>query len=173
MGRRLRIDPGGIVYHVINRRVGRETIFADAPDYSAFEKVIEQACQRIPMRILAYCLMPNHWHLLLWPHADGDLRRFMQWLSVTHTHRWHAHRRSAGQGPLYQGRYRSFPVQDDAHVRTVARYVERNPLRARLVRQAENWQWCSLRPAGVAPARREVAGQAAGRLAGSRERTRR
>jgi putative transposase len=96
------------------------------------------------MRVLAYCLMPNHWHLLLWPQRGRDLSTFMQRLTVTHMRRWHAHRGTTGTGPLYQGRFKSFPVQDDAHLLSVGRYVERNALRARLVRRAENWHWCSL-----------------------------
>jgi hypothetical protein len=88
------------------------------------------------MRLLAYCLMPNHFHLLVWPRADGDLSQFLRWLTVTHTQRWHAHHRTAGTGHLYQGRFKSFPVQSDEHFLTVCRYVERNALRANLVGRA-------------------------------------
>ncbi len=96
------------------------------------------------MRTLAYCVMPNHWHLVLWPRRDGDLSRFMAWVTLTHTQRWHAHHHSAGTGHLYQGRFKSFPVQSDDHFLTVCRYVERNPLRAGLVVRAEEWRWSSL-----------------------------
>jgi len=65
-------------------------------------------------------------------------------LTLTHTQRWHAHRHSAGRGHLYQGRFKSFPVQDDEHFYTVCRYVERNALRANLVQRAEDWCWGSL-----------------------------
>ena len=85
------------------------------------------------MRLLAYCLMPNHFHVLLWPREDGDLSRFMSWLTMTHTQRWHAHHRTAGTGHLYQGRFKSFSVQSAEHFLTVCRYVERNALRANLV----------------------------------------
>jgi putative transposase len=88
--------------------------------------------------------MPNHWHLLVWPRKDGELSRFVGWLTLTHTQRWHAHRQSTGEGHLYQGRFKSFPVQDDEHYYTVARYVERNAQRAKLVHRAEQWQWSSL-----------------------------
>jgi putative transposase len=88
--------------------------------------------------------MPNHWHLLLWPQHDGDLSRFMAWITLTHTQRWHAHRGSAGEGHLYQGRFKSFPVQEDDHYYSVCRYAERNALRAKLVTRAERWRWCSL-----------------------------
>src|SRR3989454_4275923 len=91
----------------------------------------------------AYCLMPNHWHLLLWTRSDGELSEVMRWITVTHTQRWHAHRHSSGTGPVYQGRFKSFPVQTDECFITVARYVERNALRAKLVGRAEEWRWSS------------------------------
>ncbi|HLN26134.1 MAG TPA: transposase [Gemmataceae bacterium] len=142
--RRLRCASGGFAYHVLNRAVGRGTLFDKSADYAAFEKVLRQAQDWQPMRLLAYCAMPNHWHLLLWPHADGDLSEFMRWLTVTHTQRWHAHHHTSGTGPLYQGRFKSFPIEADEHLLTVCRYVERNPLRAGLVRQAQAWRWGSL-----------------------------
>ena len=100
MGRALRADLGGYVYHVLNRGVGRATLFAKSGDYLAFERVLEEAQQRCPTRLLAYCLMPNHWHLVLWPEHDGQLARFVGWLTLTHTQRWHAHHHSAGSGHL-------------------------------------------------------------------------
>jgi len=100
--------------------------------------------QRTPVRLLAYCLLSNHWHLLLWPRADGELSEFMRWLTLTHTQRWHANRHTSGTGPIYQGRFKSFPVQSDEHLLTVARYIERNPLRAGMVEHVEQWQWSSL-----------------------------
>jgi putative transposase len=96
------------------------------------------------MRVISYCLMPNHWHLVLWPSRDGQLSRYMQWLTTTHMRRWHAHRGTRGTGPVYQGRFKSFPIQQDRHFLAVCRYVVRNPLRAKLVRRAENWPWSSL-----------------------------
>src|SRR6266850_1096513 len=96
------------------------------------------------MRVLAYCVMPNHWHLVLWPRADGDFSHYVGWLTLTHTQRWHAYQHTVGTGHLYQGRFKSFPVQTDEHVLTVCRYVERNPVRAGLVPQAEHWRWGSL-----------------------------
>ncbi|MGB7158740.1 MAG: transposase [Tepidisphaeraceae bacterium] len=144
MARPIRIVQDGGVYHVLNRRVGRLPLFETDDDYAAFERVIDEACGAVPMRVLAYCLMPNHWHQVLWPRRGADLSRFMQRLTVTHMRRWHAHRGTTGSGPLYQGRFKSFPVQDDRHLLTVGRYVERNALRARLVHRAERWRWCSL-----------------------------
>src|SRR5271154_5225220 len=107
MPRRHRISAGGGVFHIINRRVGRMNIFGDEPEYEVFEQILAEACQRVAMRVVGYCLMPNHWHLVLWPRRDGDLSKFMQWLTVTHTRRWHVARRVIGQGALYQGRFKS------------------------------------------------------------------
>lgn len=144
MPRRGRSAPGGRVYHVLNRANGRRTLFGKDADYAAFERVLEQAVDRLPMRVLGWCLMPNHWHLVLWPEADGQLSAFMQWLTVTHAQRLHAHRHDAGGGHVYQGRFKSFPVQEDEHFLILMRYVERNALRAGKVERAEDWQWSSL-----------------------------
>jgi putative transposase len=144
MPRRPRIATGGLVYHVLNRRVARLPLFETERDYVAFERVLEESIARTGIRLSAYCVMPNHWHLLLWPRTDDELSETLRWLTVTHTQRWHAAHRTAGSGPLYQGRFKSFPVQTDEHFLTVARYVERNALRANLVRRAENWRWGSL-----------------------------
>ncbi len=144
MPRRLRNADGGIVYHVLNRGVGRMTLFDKPADYEAFERILGEAVERTRIRLLGYCLMPNHWHLLLWPRHDGELSDAMRWLTVTHSQRWHAHRDTAGSGPVYQGRFKSFPVQSDDHFLTVARYVERNPVRANLVKRAQDWHWSSL-----------------------------
>jgi putative transposase len=144
MGRPLRAAAGGVIYHVLNRAIARSQIFEKRGDFDAFERVLGEAHSRMPIRILAYCLMPNHWHLVLWPFHDGELTRFMTWVTLTHSQRWHAHHQSAGSGHLYQGRFKSFPVQADDYLLTVCRYVERNALRAGLVRRAEDWRWSSL-----------------------------
>ena len=133
-----------MVFHVLNRGNGRMRIFDKEPDYLAFEKVLAQTLAMIPVRLLGYCLMPNHWHLVLWPRQDGELGRFMQRLTITHVRRWHEHRHSVGGGHVYQGIYKSFPIQSDGHLLTVLRYVESNALRAGLVRRAERWAWSSL-----------------------------
>ncbi|MCA1684605.1 MAG: transposase [Planctomycetia bacterium] len=145
MSRPPRAAEGGLVYHALNRANARLAIFDDAGDYDAFLRVLGEAGDRHRMRLLAYCVMPNHFHLVLWPRLDGDLSHFMRWLTMTHTQRWHAHRHSAGTGHLYQGRFKSFPVQDDGHLMTVCRYVERNALCAGLAPRAEDWPWGSLR----------------------------
>lgn len=144
MPRRPRIATGGLAYHVLNRRVGRLPLFESPADYAAFEAILQAAHEQTRLRIAAYCLMPTHWHLVLWPRHDGELSEVMRWITVTHSQRWHAHRETGGSGPVYQGRFKSFPIQTDAHFLTVARYVERNALRARLARRAEAWRWSSL-----------------------------
>ncbi len=144
MARRPRTALGGLAYHVMNRVSGKQDLFEDSGDYEAFERVLSEARERERMRVCAYALMPNHFHLVLWPRGDGDLSRFMQWLTMTHTQRWHAHRHNVGHGHLYQSRFKSFPIQTDEHFLKVCRYVERNALRARLVERAEDWVWGSL-----------------------------
>lgn len=144
MPRSLRVAPGGMVFHALNRRVDGGEIFRCDDDYVAFEKALEEALSYVPMRICAYCLMPNHWHMVLWPECDGELSRFVHRFSSTHTARWKTHNDAWGDGYLYQSRFKSFPVQSDEYYITVVRYVERNALRANLVGRAEQWQFSSL-----------------------------
>jgi putative transposase len=145
MPRSARQAPGGLVYHALNRGVARLPLFEKPADYDAFERVLAEALDRQPIRILAYVLMPNHWHFVLWPEGDHDLTTFCGWLTHTHTMRWHAHYHTSGTGHLYQGRFKAFPVEAGDPFYTVCRYVERNPLRAGLVTRAEHWRWSSLR----------------------------
>ena len=128
---------------MINRGNGRAGVFHKDGDYQAAVNLIQAASERLPMRVLAYCLMPNHFHLLLWPRNDGDLSRWMQWFTTAHVRRYHAHYGTSGH--VWQGRFKAFPIQKDGHLLTVLRYVERNPLRADLVDRAEDWPWSSLR----------------------------
>jgi REP-associated tyrosine transposase len=133
-----------MAYHALNRGVGRMLLFEKDADYLAFERVLAETLELRAMRLCAYCLMPNHWYLLLWPREDGQLGAFMQRLGITHVRRWQEHRHVVGTGHVYQGRYKSFAVQDDVHFLRVCRYVERNALRAGLVERAEGWRWSSL-----------------------------
>jgi len=129
-----------MVFHVLNRGVGRMQIFDRAEDYAAFQRVVEETLRVSPIRIVAFCWMPNHWHFVLWPRYDGDLSAdFMQRMANMHTQRWQRAKRKVGYGHLYQGRFKSFPVETDDHFYTVVRYVERNALRAGLVARAEHW----------------------------------
>ena len=144
MSRQARVAPGGLVYHVLNRSVGKMKMFRREGDYEAFLRIVAETQERHPTRLLSLCVMPTHWHFVVWPRADGELTNFFRWLTHTHAMRWRASRHTLGYGHLYQGRFKSFPVQTDAHLRVVCRYVERNPLTAGLVRGAEQWQWSSL-----------------------------
>lgn len=135
---------GNVVYHILNRANGREQIFKKEKDYEAFMKILMEAKEKYPMRILSFCIMPNHWHFVLYPKAGEDLSNFMRWITHTHTQRYHSHYKSIGYGHIYQGRYKSFPIEKDNHFLQVCRYIERNPLRAKLVKKAQNWKWSSL-----------------------------
>lgn len=144
MPRTARVAPGGMVFHVLNRGVGRMQIFDHERDYAAFRRVVEETLRVAPIRICAYCWMPNHWHFVLWPQGDGELSGFVQRMTNMHTQRWQRAKQRVGYGHLYQGRFKSFPVETDEHFYTVVRYVERNALRAGLVPRAEVWPWGSL-----------------------------
>ncbi len=121
-------------------------MFHQPGDYQAFRTLLQEASARVPMRVLAYCLMPNHFHLAVWPQHDGDLSRWMQWLLTAHVRRYHRHYHSSGH--VWQGRFKAFPIQHDEHLLMVLRYIERNPLRADFVARAEEWLWSSLRERG-------------------------
>ena len=144
MARTARVAPGGLVYHVLNRAVARLPLFRKEEDYLAFERILVETQERHPTRILAWCLMKNHWHFVIWPRKDGELTAFMRWLAHTHAMRWHVAHGTVGCGHLYQGRFKNFPVQTDEHFLTVCRYVERNALTAKAVKRAEDWRWSSL-----------------------------
>jgi putative transposase len=144
MPRRARAIRPDSVHHVLNRAHSRKTIFRTDGDYLAFVKALFEAHRHVPIRILAFIIMPNHFHLVLWPKTARQLSEFMRRLTQAHAQRWrHAHN-SVGDGPLYQGRFKAFVVQEDEHLLIVCRYVERNALRARLVRRAEDWRWSSV-----------------------------
>ncbi|MDB5384556.1 MAG: putative transposase for insertion sequence element [Planctomycetaceae bacterium] len=136
--------PGGMVFHVHNRAVGRMRLFTKPADYVAFEEVIAETLEKVPMRICSYCLMSDHWHFVLWPEHDGDLAAFMKRLTVTHVRRWQQSKQRVGEGHLYQGRFKSFPVEQSDFFCQIVRFVEQHALRSNLVEHAEDWQWSSL-----------------------------
>ena len=145
MPRSARRAIGGEVYHVLNRAALRYRVFRTDKDYAALERLIGQGQDRVPgVRVLAWCVMSNHWRLLLWPTRDGELSEFMAWLTMTHAARYRTSHHNVGYGPVYQGRYKSFVVERDEHLVAVARYIERNALRAEMVKRAEDWRWGSL-----------------------------
>ncbi len=143
MPRPKRCCPGGTIFHVLNRGNGRQTLFATSADYLAFVRVVQESLLIVPMRIGGYCLMPNHWHFVLWPERDNELSDFMHQMTSTHVRRWQKAHHCEGEGHVYQGPFKSFPVESDEHLYTVCRYVERNAVRAGLVERAEQWVWGS------------------------------
>jgi putative transposase len=142
MPRTARSLVAGGYYHVINRGNNRATLFSTAAEFSAFLSLIAQAQARSELPILAACLMPNHFHLVVSPRRANDISHWMQWLLTTHSHRHHLQHGTTGR--VWQGRFKAFPIEQDRHLLTVMRYVERNALRAGLVSRAEDWAWGSL-----------------------------
>ena len=134
----------GVVFHVMNRAVRRLRLFETPNEYQTFLMCLEQGRREYPLKIYAYCVMPNHFHLVVEPTADFQLADFMRVTVGMHAKRWHSARQTVGEGAVYQGRYRAFPVFADGHFIQVCRYVERNALQARLVPRAEEWTWSSL-----------------------------
>ena len=128
---------------MLNRGVARSTIFEKDWDYDAFMHVLRETWEIVPLPIYAMVLMPNHWHFVVRPECDDQTSEFFRRLTVTHTMRWHAHYCTGGTGHLYQGRFKSFPIQGNEHLLAVLRYVERNPLQAGLTDLAEEWRWSS------------------------------
>ncbi len=119
-------------------------MFRKDADFEAFERVMVEANERHPIRILSYCVLSNHWHFVVWPEEDGQVTDFFRWLAQTHAMRWRVSRRTVGYGHLYQGRFKCFPVECDEHLLNLCRYVERNPLSSGLVRTAQQWRFSSL-----------------------------
>jgi putative transposase len=143
MPRRKDIVPG-MIYHVINRGSRRGWLCETEHDFSTLERVLLESLQTVPIPLLDYCLMSNHFHLIVRPTSASELPEFMRTFSGTHGLRWRVATNTVGDGAVYQGRYKAIPVQTDEYFVQVARYVERNPLRARMVQRAEEWRWGSL-----------------------------
>jgi len=131
----------GYCYHVLNRGNGRARVFHTDADYRAFIQLLALAKHRFAVSVLAFCLMPNHFHVVLQPPDNSVLSRFMQWWLTAHVRRHHRRHRTSGH--LWQGRFKSFPIQGDEHLLTVIHYVLRNPVRAGLVDHHGEWPWSS------------------------------
>src|SRR4051794_13762304 len=154
MSRTARVAPPGLVYHVLNRSVGKMKMFRRDADFDAFERIICEAHERFPLRLLDYCIMPTHWHFVAWPEMEGELTHFFRWLAHTHAMRWRVAHNTVGYGHLYQDPFKSFVVKRDDHSLPLSRYVERNARTAGLVERAEQWRYGGLyaRPAHAAAA---------------------
>ncbi|MBI4686037.1 MAG: transposase [Nitrospirae bacterium] len=130
-----------IVYHVINRGNGKQKVFHTEKDYGAFMELVKEAKERHSVKLYGYCLMPNHFHMAVEPDKGENLSRWMQWLMTSHVRRYHRYYNSSGH--VWQGRYKSFMIQEDSHLLMVLRYIEGNPVRAKIVQGAREWQWSS------------------------------
>jgi len=148
--RRLRPIADGLVYHVINRGNNRQTVFRKETDFSAFLKALFDLKERKPFQLYGYCLMDNHFHLLVRPGLATTISRIVQSLLVSHTQRYHKHHGSGGH--VWQGRFKSPVIQSDEHLLNVLRYIEANPLRAKIVSRAEEYSWSSYRARGLGEA---------------------
>ncbi len=146
MPRPLRLIDDGLIYHVINRGNNRQDVFRKKGDFEAFLQALLELKTRKPFALYGYCLMSNHFHLLLRP-IEATISRIVQSLLVSHTQRYHRHHRSGGH--VWQGRFKSPVIQDDEHLLTVLRYIEANPLRAQLVERADDYPWSSYRVHGA------------------------
>lgn len=144
MARQPRVDIAGEVFHVINRANGRVGIFETAEDYEIILKALEEVKEVIPIDIFSFCIMPNHWHFSVRPKEDGDMGEFFGKCTQKITQRWHVTHKSIGSGHLFQGRFKSFMVQEDGYFLNLMEYIEANALRAKLVERAEDWKWGSL-----------------------------
>lgn len=129
-----------MIYHVINRGNNRQDVFRKQGDFAAFLQAMADLKERKPFELFGYCLMSNHFHLLLRP-LGAPISRIMQSLLVSHTQRYHKNHRSGGH--VWQGRFKSPVIQNDEHLLTVLRYIEANPLRAGIVERAEDYRWSS------------------------------
>ena len=137
-----RAQQPGETFHVINRGNNRQRVFHADGDYRAFVNLLCKAKQRVPVKLFTFSVMPNHFHLQLQADTEGAMSSFMQWWLTSHVRRYHRHYRTSGH--VWQGRYKSFPIQCDEHFLTVARYVLRNPVRAGLAAEPRTWPWTSL-----------------------------
>lgn len=144
MARPLRITLAGSVYHVTNRAAQGLVLFSNRTDYQAFYRLLVVARRRFGMRVIAFCLMPTHWHLVLWPSSDGAVSAFLHWIATRHSLRFRRQTGTVGRGHVYQDRFHSFPVQTGRYYYNLLRYVEGNALRGHLVAKAEDWPWSSL-----------------------------
>lgn len=131
----------GSIYHILNRGNGKQEVFHKDQDFEIFIKLMKEAKRRHPVSIFAYCLMPNHFHIVLGYKRANHLSKWMQWLMTSHVRRYHHHYQTNGH--IWQGRYKNFIIQKDEHLLTVLRYIEANPVRAGLVSSARDWLWSS------------------------------
>jgi len=155
-----RINRGALeqgFFHVLNRGNHRQQLFQTNDDYALFIDLLASASERLPVKVWGYCLMPNHWHVVIEVLRMADLSKWVHGICNRHVRQFHRHNPRLGGGHIYQGRYKSFPIQDESYLYNVLCYVEANPLRAKLVSRAQDWPWSSLSRAKVYDGLVEVA----------------
>jgi REP element-mobilizing transposase RayT len=140
MSRPLRIEYPGAWYYVINRGGRSEDIFRDKKDYDRFVELVKESSDMWNVRIAAYCLMPNHYHLFVQT-PDGNLSRLMRHINGVYTQRFN--RFHGCDGHLFRGRYKSILVDEDAYLLQLVRYIHRNPVEAGLVDKLDGYEWSS------------------------------
>jgi putative transposase len=133
----------GFAYHVFNRGNDKRLLFRKPSDYLDFLRLLRIAPNASAVRLLAFCLMPNHWHLAVMPPDVAALSTYVHWVTTLHGRQWRRDYGGAVPGHVYQGRYHSIPILTDEHLLIVLRYVEANPVRAGLVSSAGDWPWSS------------------------------
>lgn len=143
MARKRRSCPAGVVFHLCNRAAGHLTLFQSPSDYLQLVSVFQEAAEKFPVSLFAYCIMPNHWHLLAQAQHSKAISQFLHWSGTTHAKRWRSSQGSLGRGAVYQGRFRSHPVRGPLAFLRTAVYIERNALAAGLVASASDWPWGS------------------------------
>lgn len=144
MTRKPRVDIAGSFYHCMNRANARLNINFGKEDFLLFLKTLKEAQEIFEIDILAFCIMTNHFHLVMYIKMDGEMGRFMKWITLTYTQRWHKRHQTVGYGHLFQGRYKSVSIKDRNQLEIVVRYVERNPLTAKLISDVLSWKYSSL-----------------------------
>jgi putative transposase len=144
MPRGLRNLPAGSVVHCVNRGNDKRLLFERVPHYEDFLRMVVWAKAQCPVRILAYCLMSNHWHFVFWVLCRGDVSRFLHRLTTTHAKSWRRRTRTVGLGHVYQNRFHDSKIFTEGYYYNVMRYVEQNPWRANLVHASRDWCWSSL-----------------------------
>lgn len=144
MPRRLRHGLQGTAFHVMNRAVRRTVLFEVTQDYEAFLEVVGEGLRKYKVKVIAYQVMPNHWHFVVICDRIEEVSNWLHWVTGTHAIRWNLAHGTRGTGAVYQSRFKAVPLQRERSLVRVCRYVERNALRKGLVPAAELWQWGSL-----------------------------
>jgi putative transposase len=136
--------PAGSVVHVYNRGNDKRLLFERARDFEEFLRLVAWAKAVCPVRIVAYCIMSNHWHFVFWVEVEWDVSAFMHRLTTTHAKRWRRKTDTIGYGHVYGDRFKASTIFNERYYFNCLRYVEQNPLAAGLVHSPKDWRWSSL-----------------------------